>query len=144
MSREPILSRHRLPWAYRISLVVLWLTPVGLLTITTLVGNGLSPHLLDPRFWLPLLLMTLPALYVWQEGVDVLTNGIVARVHWPRYHNYDRLETWYFDTRFGKRVITIWDADNRKLLECRAGHLTELPALLRAFKDHVRYRGWPR
>lgn len=139
----PVLSRHRLPRRYRLGLTALWLLPIGLLILAVVLSRGLLPALLDPRFVLPLLLMGLPALYVWQEGIDVLPNGLVARLFWPRYYPYSRLETWYLDSRPGRRVLTIWDRENRKVLEARPGHLTELPALLAALKDNLRYRHWP-
>ena len=144
MPDEPVLSRHRLPRNYRIALALLWVTPLALLIGAILVGRGFTAALFHPRFLLPALLMLIPALYIWQEGVDVLPSGIIARVFWPRYYAYDCLETWYYDARADKRVMTVWDAGNRKVLECRAGHLTDLPALLRALKDNVRYRNWPR
>ena len=127
---QPVLSRHRLPRGYRVGLAVLWLTPLTLLTLTAVLRLGLTPALLDPRFVLPALIAALPSLYVWQEGIDVLPSGIVRRVHVPRYFPNECLETWYFDARPDRRVLTVWDAGNRKLVECRAGHLTDLPALL--------------
>jgi hypothetical protein len=143
MSRELILSRHRLPHPYRILLTVLWVTPSSILFLTLLVQHGLTASLLDPRFWLPALVMCLPALYVWREGVDVLSTGIIARVHIPRYYPYTTLGTWYLDSRPDKRVLTVWDTHSRKVLECRPGHLTDLPTLLAALKANVRYRNWP-
>jgi hypothetical protein len=143
MSHGPILTRHRLPHPYRILLAALWVTPSGIFLLTLLLQHGFTASLLDPRFWLPALLMCLPALYVWHEGVDVLPDGIIARVHLPRYYPYTSLGTWYLDSRPDKRVLTVWDTGNRKVLECRPGHLTDLPALLAALKANVRYRHWP-
>src|SRR3712207_2626559 len=108
MFRQPVLSRHRLPRRFRVPLAALWLTPQALLVLTILSGRGLTPALFDPRFALPLLLMALPALYIWQEGVDVLPQGIVARVFWPRYYPYEALDTWYLDARAQRRVLTVW------------------------------------
>lgn len=142
--REPVLSRHRLPRGYRVGLTVLWLTPLSLLTLTMIWRLGLTAALLDPRFLLPALITTLPALYVWQEGIDVLPSGIVRRVHVPRYFSNEVLETWYFDARPDRRLLTVWDAQHQKVVECRAGHLTDLPALLDTLKERVRYRGFPR
>lgn len=140
---EPVLSRHRLPRTYRVSLTVLWLLPIGLLLFTILFSRGLSWTLLDPRFVLPLALMALPGLYFWREGVDVLPSGLVAWVFWPRYYPYTHLQTWYLDSRPNRRVLTVWDVDSRKVLELRPGHLTDLPQLLSALKDNIRYRHWP-
>lgn len=144
MPAQSVLSRHRLPRPYRFGLVALWLTPPLLLVLTPLLARGIDPALLDLRLWLPLLLMTLPALYIWQEGVDVRPDGITARYFWPRFHAYDRLDTWYYDARPGRRVITVWNARNDKLLECRAAHLTDARLLLEALHRHVRNRRFPR
>lgn len=141
-THEPVLSRHRLPHPYRIGLTVLWVTPASLFFLTLLAHQGFTASLLDPRFWLPALAMCLPALYVWREGVDVLPSGIVARVHMPRYYPYADLGTWYLDRHPDRRVLTVWDTCSRKVLECRSGHLTDLPTLLAALKANVRYRNW--
>lgn len=143
MKREPILSRHRLPRVYRVSLAVLWLAPIVIIVLVSVFQWGFTLALLDPRFVLPLVLMTVPALYIWHEGLDVLASGIVRRIHVPRYYSYHSLETWYFDRREERHTLTIWDAENRKIIECRAGHLTDLPDLLDALKENVRYRHWP-
>ncbi len=143
MRKEPVLSRHRLPQNYRISLAVLWITPIGLLFATILLSRGFTLALFDPRLLIPLALMSIPALYVWREGIDVLPSGIIARVFWPRYYPYQSLDNWYFDQRADRRTLTVWDFTNRKVLECRAGHLTDLPALLTALKVNLRYRNWP-
>jgi hypothetical protein len=142
MRRAVVLSRHRLPPHYRAALALLWLLPIAVLLLALLGAHGPSPALLDPRL-LPLLLMTLPALYIWREGVDLLQDGIVVRVHWPRHYTYDELDNWYYDARPEKHVLTVWDCDGRKALECRAV-LTGWPLLLRALHDHLRYRNWPR
>jgi hypothetical protein len=140
---EPVLSRHRLPTRYRVSLAALWLAPIVILLLALIFSRGLSLALIDPRLLLPFGLMALPALYVWQEGVDVLPGGIVARMHLPRYYTYDRLQMWYLDTRPQRRILTVWDTDNRKVLECHAAHLTDLPVLLSVLKRHLRYRHFP-
>jgi hypothetical protein len=142
--REVVVSRHRLPHGYRVGLTVLWVTPVVLLVATIVLSRGMTVALLDPRLLLPLAIMLLPALYIWQEGVDVLPNGIVSRVHRPRYYPYEQLDNWYYDSRPDRRVLTVWDAQNHKAIECRAGHLTDLPRLLAALKANLRNRNWPR
>lgn len=144
MTRATVISRHRLPHPYRAALTALWLTPPLLLTLTLLLARGIDPALLDPRLWLPLAALALPALYIWQEGVDVRADGIVARVFWPRFHPYTRIDNWYFDAHPRRRVITVWNADNRKLLECRAAHLTDVHLLLDTLHRHIRNRQFPR
>jgi len=144
MRSQTILSRHRLPHPYRWALAALWIAPACIFFVALLLNHGLSPALFDPRFLLPAVVMSLPALYIWREGVDVLPDGIIARVHLPhRYHPYAALGAWYLDTRPNRRVLTVWDVHNRKVLECRPGHLTDLPLLLRALKDNVCCRNWP-
>ena len=138
-----VLSRHRLPRVYRVGIAGMWIAPIFMLVAAILVSRGVTAALLDPRFWLPLAIMFIPALYIWHEGVDVLSSGIVSRVHWPRYYAYHQLDNWYFDSRADRRTLTIWDAHNRKVLECRAGHLTDLPKLLTALKSNLRNRNWP-
>ena len=138
-----VISRHRLPRLYRLSLTGLWLAPIGLLVLALLLGGGVSMALLDPRLLLPLGLMALPALYIWHEGVDVLPDGIITRVHWPRYHAYPTLDNWYYDGRPERRVLTIWTQGGCKALDCRAGHLTDWPTLVAALKANLRYRHWP-
>lgn len=134
MNEQPVISRHRLPTPFRAVLAGMWLVPPVLLMLTTVVGVGVTPSLLDPRFLLPAALMALPALYIWQEGVDVLACGIVSRIFFPRFYAYDRLDIWQYDARDDCRTLTVWDANRHKVLECRAGHLTEFPALVRALR----------
>jgi hypothetical protein len=138
-----VLSRHRLPRVYRVGIAGLWIAPIVILTLAILVSRGITAALLDPRFWLPLAIMMIPALYIWHEGVDVLPSGIISRIHWPRYYAYQQLDNWYYDSRIDRRTLTVWDAKNHKVLECRAGHLTDLPMLLAALKSNLRNRNWP-
>lgn len=141
MSRR-MISRHRLPQPYRAALAILWVVPLALLILTIWIGRGFTLAVLDPRLLLPALIMLIPAAYVWREGIDVLPDGIIRRAHIPRYYTFDQLETWYFDRRNGRRVITIWDHRGRKLVEVY-GVLTNLPALLQTLHDQVRWRGFP-
>lgn len=141
---QPIISRHRLPHRYRFGLIALWLMPPTLLLLTPLFVRGWDVALLDVRLWALLLMMALPALYVWQEGVDVHPEGITARVFWPRFYPYAHLDTWYYDPRADRRLITVWNAHDQKLLECRAAHLTQPRVLLDALHQHVRNRRFPR
>lgn len=144
MTTPTVISRHRLPPRYRLGLAALWLVPPLLLVATPLVVRGFDRTLLDPRLWLPLLVMALPALYIWQEGVDVRADGIVARFFWPRFYAYPHLDTWVYDSHPRRRVITVWNVSGRKVLECRAGHLTDARLLLDTLHRHVRNRRFPR
>jgi hypothetical protein len=116
---------------------------VLLFIVAILLSQGFTAALLDLRLLLFLALMLLPALYIWHEGVDVLSSGIIARVFWPRYYPFSALDNWYFDSRSDRHTLTIWNIDNRKVFECRAGHLTNLPFLLATLKTKLRYRHWP-
>lgn len=144
MPRSPILSRHRLPRAYRLGLAGLWLAPPLLLVLAPALVRGVDAGFLDPRLWLPLLLMGLPALYIWQEGVDVRADGLTARFFWPRFYAYHQLDTWYYDAHPRRRVITVWTHSHGKALECRAAHLTNPRQLLDALHRHIRNRQFPR
>lgn len=135
--RRTILSRHRLPNRYRYSIAALWLAPIVLLSLAILAGKGLNPALFDPRFVVPVALLALPARYIWQEGVDVLPDGIRTRVHIPRYHDYAVLESWHYDRRTGRRILTIWGKHSGKILECHGVHLSNLPLLLEALRCNI-------
>ncbi len=106
------------------------------------IGRGFTLALFDPRLLLPALIMLTPAVYVWREGIDVLPEGIVRRVHVPRYYHFDELKTWTFERRDGQRLIIIWDDDERKLVEVSAV-LTDLPTLLATLRARVRGRSLP-
>jgi hypothetical protein len=138
-----VISIHRLPRRYRYSLVMLWLTPLLILLGTLLLVHGWIPALLDPRLWLLLGMMALPALYIWQEGVDVLPEGVIIRQHVPRFYRYEALETWYIDTRPLRKLLTLWDVQQRAVLRIHSSHLSDLPTLIAALQTHLRYRGWP-
>jgi hypothetical protein len=133
-----VLSRHRLPNPYRYLLTGLWLTPLALLICAVCIGRGFSPAIFDPRFLLPLGLMSVPALYVWQEGVDVLAGGVKVRVYWPRYHAFTRLEGWHITWRHEGRILTIWARGDLTVLQCHTAHLSGLPVLLKALAANVR------
>jgi hypothetical protein len=135
---SPVIRRHRLPHPYRIGLAVLWVVPLLLFVAVMAFKRGIDLALLDPRFLLPALLMIAPALYFWQEGIDVLPDGIVRRIHVPRYYPFDVMVRWHFDRREGRRVLTIWDAHDHKIVECRAAHLTDFPMLLETLEDKLR------
>jgi hypothetical protein len=140
-SSRRVLSRHRLPPVYRISLTLLWLTPIAILALMLLIRWGAV--MLDVRLFVAFGLMAIPAVYVWREGVDVLASGIIRRVHIPHYYSYGDLDTWYFDNHAGRRTLIVWDARSRKVLELRAGHLTGVHKLMDALKSNVRWRNWP-
>lgn len=137
-----VLSRHRLPQPYRTVVVVLWVLPSVLLFTALLVGNGFRLSLLHPLLLLSLVTMSAPALYIWQEGIDVTESGLFIRVRGWRYRRFDVLDTWYLHEYRGGRVLKIWDVHNRRVLSCYAAHLTDLPVLLRTLKSRLRWRGW--
>lgn len=128
-----VLSRHRLPRLYRIGLAAAWSLPVGLLLGALLAGQRLNGALLDARLLVPLGVMLLPAVYIWQEGVDVLADGLVIRVHWPRRRDYAELARW----SLGEEALTIWDRAQQKALEVQAAHLTDMAGLARALGEHL-------
>lgn len=133
-----MITRHRLPSRYRIGLAALWVTPLGLFVAVMISQVGFNPALLDPRFLLPALLMIAPALYFWQEGIDVLPDGIYRRSHVPRYYPFTAITRMQYDAREHRRVLTLWDQANQKIVECRAGHLTNFPTLLARLEDRLR------
>ncbi len=139
----PVLSRHRLPRPWRHLLVIGWLAPGSLLLAALAIGTGNVSALLDLRLIVPLLISLLPALYLWQEGVDVLPDGLRCRVHLPRFYAYNMLDTYDYDQRSGRRLLTIWDSHGRRALECHAAHLSDFPLLMGALREHLRDRPWP-
>ena len=119
-----IISRHRLPQPYRGALVMLWLLPSLILLITLLLLHGERAL----AALLPLIILSLPALYIWREGVDVLSTGIIRRIHLPtRHYSYARLTRCTYDEANG--VLRVWDERSEIALECRVGHLTDFDRL---------------
>jgi hypothetical protein len=86
----------------------------------------------DPRFILPLIVMMLPATYIWREGVDVRHDGLVIRIHVPRFAPFSEIGDWHYDRRPEVRVITLWNRRRQIILEARAAHLTHVDKLLSA------------
>jgi hypothetical protein len=118
-------------------LTILWVVPLLLFIGVIALERGIDPALLDPRFLLPALLMIAPAVYFWREGIDVLPEGIYRRIHVPQYVPFTEMAGWDYDRREGRRVLTVWDEQHRKILECRAAHLTDFPALLDTFEEKL-------
>ena len=139
----PVIRRHRLPLRYRLGLTVLWIVPLCLFISAMVIGRGIDLAFLDPRFLLPALTMIAPALYFWHEGIDVLPEGLYRRMHLPRYYAFREMARWHYDSRSDRHVLTIWDAQERKIVECRAGHLTDFPALLDILEQQIRERHLP-
>jgi len=138
MNSAPIITRHRLPTFYRVGLTVMWIVPLLIFILAIIAGTGLNPALLDPRFLLPALLMIAPALYFWQEGIDVLPDGLYRRIHIPHhYYAFGEMSHWDYDRREDRRVLTIWDERDQKIVECRAGHLTDFPMLLEILEQRL-------
>jgi len=132
----PVIRRHRLPALYRVGLTVMWVVPLLIFLVTIIAVKGLDPALFSPRFWIPALVMVAPALYFWREGIDVLPDGLYRRMHLPRYYAFAEMSRWQYDAREGRRVLTIWDGQE-KIVECRAGHLTDFPALLETLENRL-------
>lgn len=132
-----VLTRHRLPPPYRLGLTILWAVPLLLFVAVIALKRGIDPALLDPRFLVPALLMIAPALYFWREGIDVLPEGIYRRIHLPQYYPFAAMTRWHYDRRPDRRVLTIWDGQDQKIVECRAGHLTDFPMLLETLEEKL-------
>jgi hypothetical protein len=123
---DRVIRRHRLPHPYRLCLTVFWIVPLLLFIAAIILKRGVDLALFDPRFILPALMMIAPAFYVWREGIDVLPDGIYRRMHIPQFYAYANMKRWCYE----RRVLRVWDRQDQIILECRAGHLTEFPALL--------------
>lgn len=146
-----VLSRHRLPTRFRLPIVCLWLLPGFMFTATIALSRGAaaSPALLDPRWWGLLLVMAVPALYIWREGVDVVEwqtdkgsveRGLIRRIHTPRTYRFHDLSRWTCLPRLPTApggLLTIYDRQQAKALECHAAHLTNMPRLLQALHEHL-------
>ncbi len=138
MNSDAVITRHRLPTFYRVGLTMLWIAPLLIFIGAILIGTGINPALLDPRFLLPALLMISPALYFWQEGIDVLQGGIYRRIHIPhQYYPFEVMASWDYDGHEDRHVLTIWDEQDQKIVECRAGHLTDFPVLLEILEKRL-------
>ncbi|MEO0565868.1 MAG: hypothetical protein AAF125_27410 [Chloroflexota bacterium] len=133
-----ITSRHRLPEPYRSLLCALWLTPTTLLALTLIRFGGLSWALLHPLTLGALALMTLPAWYVWREGVDVTDKALHIRITGWHHRHFDQLTHWHLDRRNPDApILKVWDEHGRMVIYTHATHLTELPLLLRVLKSRV-------
>lgn len=131
-----IVSRHRLPSPYRGLITALWLAIPLLLVSAAAISRGFPLSLFDPRLLLLVAPMLIPAWHAWQEGVDVRDDGIVSRLHLPRFYPFDALERWRFDSQPEKRVLTVWDRAGRKALECRPV-LTDFDGLVERLRERV-------
>ena len=134
-----VLSTHRLPQPYRVLLIVFWLLPVVLIIGAILIAKGMSAAFFDPRFILMLVLLALPALYIWQEGVDVLEEGILTRIYVPRYYSFTALKAWHLGEEAQRCVLTIWDDAEQTVFQCHAAHLTEFNRLKEALQQRVMF-----
>ena len=137
MDAPSALSLHRLPAFYRRALPAVWLLLPGLLLLLILLMTGFGPALFSPRLWLPLLLMALPAAYLWQEGVDVCPTGLRRRIQVRRFIAYSEVAEWVYDARPGVRVLRVFDAGRQIVLECRAAQLTEFDRVIEALQMHA-------
>lgn len=137
MDAPSALSRHRLPAFYRRALPGLWLLLPGLLLLFILVMTGPSAAWFSPRLWIPLLIMALPAAYLWQEGVDICPTGLRRRIQLRRFVPYSEVAEWVYDARPGVRVLRVFDGALQIVLECRAAQLTDFDRLLEALQTHA-------
>lgn len=130
-----VLSRHRLPPPYRYLLAGLWLALPVLLLVALLIGQGMSPALFDPRLLIPLLVMALPALHTWQQGIDVHQDGLTLRLYLPSYHAYTTLADWHVKPTAQGRIL--WIEGEQTRVSYHAAHLTDLANLLAALEQNV-------
>ena len=137
-----VISRHRLPEPFRSILAFLWILPICLLSVTLIVQNGFSLNLFHPLMLLTVTAMALPAIYVWNEGVDVTRTGLNIRVQGWRSRTYDQLVCWTLSTYHETRILKIRDAHQQYVLNCHLAHLTDAAQLLRVLKSKVHYRHW--
>ncbi|MFN8377661.1 MAG: hypothetical protein U0452_03220 [Anaerolineae bacterium] len=137
MDAPSALSLHRLPPFYRRALPALWLVLPGLLVLTIVVGDGLSAALFSPRLWLPVLVMALPAAYLWQEGVDVCPTGLRRRIQFRRFLPYSEMSAWVYDARPGVRVLRVFDSAQQIVLECRAAQMADFERLIEALQTYL-------
>lgn len=133
-----ILSRHRLPAPFRGLLVGLWLAPLVLMGGSLMVVHGVSAVISAPPLWLALIVMGLPAVYVWHEGIDVTEAGIQVRMQGWRYRDYQALAAWALVQERDERILTVWDVHHEPIVNCHAGHLTDLPKLVNALRERVK------
>ncbi len=134
--RQRILSRHRLPLPYRALLTALWITPQAIF-IALAFARQSSAALLDPRLWLPLAIMAVPALYIWREGVDVLVDGIRTWAHVPRFHPYTSISAWQVECDARTPILIIRDKKRRAIFQSHAAHLTDFEGLVRGLDEHL-------
>lgn len=134
MIASAVVSRHRLPEPYRSVLVGLWLLPPCLMFAVLLIFGSAQFALLHPLTLLFLCLMSLPALYVWREGIDVTAVGVRVRMGGWHYRPFARLRGAFITYERGTAVFTLLDENAVRVVMCPAAHLTEcrrLVALLR-------------
>jgi hypothetical protein len=91
--------------------------------------------LLDVRALLPALLLLLPAVYIWREGIDVTPSAIIRRIHVPRRYPFHALARWRFDQRVG--VLRVWNREGEIVLECRREQVTDFEGLLARLRARV-------
>jgi len=129
---NPILSRHRLVQPYRLLLTVTWLIPMILLVFLLVLQ---SAAFLNPRLWLLLLMMALPALHIWQQGVDVGQQHLTVRMAIPRHFPYEVLRSWEIFHVPGGRMLQLTDETGEHVLQVYLVHLSDYPLLI----DRLKY-----
>ncbi|MDX2160889.1 MAG: hypothetical protein SF162_06145 [bacterium] len=134
-----MISRHRIPHPLRAALALAWVAPHAVLTVALAAHLRDDPArlagLLDVRYWVPLALLLIPAVYIWREGIDVRRGGVTTRLHVPRTLAYHELRAWRWDRRTG--IVTVWDRHGRTAFETHIAHLTQHERLIAALEQHV-------
>ena len=131
---EIVLSRHRLPQPYRSLLALLWVTPTILLGVVLAASHG--ARAIDARVLALMVVMLIPGLYVWREGIDTTPNGIICRIHRTRRYRYGMLTDWDYREKAG--VLRVWDETGDLALECYAAHLTAFEALIVTLQTRIK------
>ena len=132
------ITRHRLIPPYRAALALMWCIPPVLLTGVLIVRANTVSSLIDPRYWLMLALMLLPALYIWREGIDVLRGGLRVNQHIPHTAPYSTLSGWRCDSTH--RILTIWDDRGRIVFEMPAAHLSDVERVEQVLRENVKLK----
>lgn len=139
---EAVHSRHRLPPFYRRALTICWLLPGLLLILALVYGHGMSVAFFDPRLLLALGIMALPAVYVWQAGIDVTETGVITRMLLPRFYAYATLSNWEIRREAHGQLVAIWGDDRAKIYEAHLAHLTRVSLLVAALRHNVPTSDW--
>jgi hypothetical protein len=117
-----VISQHRLVQPYRALLALCWVLPPLIFLFALWRAQPTVFAWVDVRLALPLLLLCLPALYVWHEGIDVRSDGVMRRMLLPRFFR-DKDLAQCEETHKG--VWRVWDVNQTVALEWHSAHLTQ-------------------